>query len=82
MRQRKMENYVYSIKDEDGKMVEGFEGVAHLVTTYHEKLLGKQTPKRKELDCMIIEEGNVLNFEQQLKLMAPFSEQDIKETMF
>ena len=41
-----------------------------VITLYYEKLLGKQNQKGKKLDYRIVEEGPVLNCEQQLRLIA------------
>ena len=41
MRQRKIQTYVFSLHDNCGKGVEGFDKVAHLITDYYQGLLGK-----------------------------------------
>ncbi|KAJ8439071.1 hypothetical protein Cgig2_018465 [Carnegiea gigantea] len=41
-KQQQLQSFVYKIKDDQGKEVEGFEEVARVITTYYQKLLGDQ----------------------------------------
>jgi len=50
--------------------------------TYYKKLLGKQQLGRQQLDPKVIATSNTLIVEQQLKLCAPFTDQEIKSVMF
>ena len=52
------------------------------MTAYYQKLLGKQMISRENIDKEVMQEGHMLQIEQQLQLIAPFSKRDIKEAMF
>jgi len=44
--------------------------------------LGTQVIVREPLDKEAMQEGSLLDIKQQLQIIAPFSEKDIKEAMF
>lgn len=73
-----MQNYVYSIHDDKGRKREGFEEVAEVVTKYYHDKLGKQRIKKEEIDWDVMEKRPKLKVEQQLQLIGPFIEQQIK----
>jgi len=82
MKQRQLQSFVYKIQDGQGREVEGFELVARLITTYYQKLLGVQTISRESVDRSIIHDGTMLTLEQQLDLIATFSNRDIKDAIW
>jgi len=51
------------------------------VHKYYKRLLGRQHATRQQLDPNVIDLGNTLTMEQQLKICAPFTEQEIKSIM-
>jgi len=63
MRQRKIQTYVFSLYDNCGKGVEGFDKVAHVITDYYQGLLGKQRTQRERIDTEIMQNGGKLNVE-------------------
>ena len=82
MKQKKLQAYAYAIKDKEEDWQEGFEKVAHVMTKFYQQLLGTQVIVKKPLDKEVIQEGRMLDIEQQLQLIASFSDKDIKEAMF
>ena len=82
MKHRQLQSYVYAIKDEQGRVVEGFEDVAQLITNYYQKLLGAQQIDRISLNRTIMGNEHVLLVEQQLSLLAPFFAKDIKDAIW
>ena len=82
MKQKKLQAYVYAIKDKEGGWQEGFENVAHVMTEFYQQLLGTQLIVREPIDKEIIQKGSILDIKEQLQLIAPFSDKDIKEAMF
>lgn len=49
-KQRQMQTYVYSIVDDRGNKVEGFEKLARVMTEFYQGLLGKQRIIREHMD--------------------------------
>ena len=66
MKQRQMQAFVYSILDDRGSKVEGFEKVAQVMIQFYQGLLGKQRIIREQMDYEIMQNGAMLQVEQQL----------------
>jgi len=49
MKQKKLHNYIYAIKDENGNRREGFPEVAKVMTHYYQGLLGRNHIQRDEI---------------------------------
>ncbi|KAJ8419399.1 hypothetical protein Cgig2_032985 [Carnegiea gigantea] len=49
-KQRKLATYVYTITNEDGRQVEGFDQVRKVMLTFYKNLLGKQFTPRTSID--------------------------------
>jgi len=62
--------------------VVGFEEVAKTITTYYKKPLGAQYIGREGLNRTIMMSGPLLSVEQQLALLSPFFDKDIKEAIW
>ncbi|KAJ8421029.1 hypothetical protein Cgig2_000524 [Carnegiea gigantea] len=80
-KQRKLQTYVYSLRDDDGLQHHGFDAVSRVQQDYYSSLLGNPTPGAP-LDPTIIAMGPILSLEQQQPLCAPFAERDIKDAFF
>jgi len=59
-KQRKMATFIYSLKDINGTMVEGFNNVGKVLLQYYEHLLGPQQITRTPIDMEVIKRGCVL----------------------
>ncbi|KAJ8435469.1 hypothetical protein Cgig2_021102 [Carnegiea gigantea] len=77
-----MATFIYSLKDINGTMVEGFNNVGKVLLQYYEHLLGPQQIARTPIDMEVIKQGCVSTHEQQLELCKDFSDKDIKSAMF
>lgn len=53
--------YIYTIKDEDGKVVEDFDQVGKVMLSFYKNLLGKP---RSSIDQEVIKLGLVLSIAQ------------------
>ena len=74
--------YIYELQDEQGKITQGFLAVATTMQKFYKTLLGEQDNQRRHIDPHIINMGSTLIAEQQLAMCAPFTEKDIKTTIF
>ncbi|KAJ8423194.1 hypothetical protein Cgig2_023385 [Carnegiea gigantea] len=72
IKQRKMQAYVYVLKDDSGILKEGFGEVAQIMLRI----------SREPIDREVMMEGTVVDLEQQMQLIAPFTDKDIKDAMF
>ncbi|KAJ8419799.1 hypothetical protein Cgig2_030528 [Carnegiea gigantea] len=82
IKRRKTATYIFSIQDDQGQTRQGFLEVKEVMYKYYKNLLGRQCSVRQQLDPNVIGIGNTLTVEQQLKLCAPFTDQEIKSVMF
>ncbi|KAJ8424407.1 hypothetical protein Cgig2_031782 [Carnegiea gigantea] len=57
-------SYIFTIKDDQGNQVEGFEQVGHVMLDFYKGLLGKQMHLRYPIKFDVVEQGPVLNAEQ------------------
>ncbi|VFQ90187.1 unnamed protein product [Cuscuta campestris] len=81
IKKRRLQNQLLSINTDKGEMIEGTERIAKVFEQFYTRLLGTKTATTG-VNESIIKSGNVLNTEQQLKLIQPFSPQQIKEALF
>jgi len=82
IKKRKIDTYILSIQDDHEHTRQGFTEVKEVMHTYYKALLGKQFLNRSQIDPQVIGMGHILTVEQQLKLCAPFTDQEIKTVMF
>ncbi|KAJ8425385.1 hypothetical protein Cgig2_018474 [Carnegiea gigantea] len=80
-KQRKLQTYVYSLRDDDGLQHQGFDAVSRVLQDYYSSLLGNPT-LGAPLDPTVIAMGPILSLEQQQPLCAPFAKRDIKDAFF
>ena len=81
-KQRKLAIYIYSIQDESGACVEGFEQVGKTIVNFYHQLLGTEELHRLASDTDVIAQGHTLFREQLLSLCKPFSDHEIKIALF
>ncbi|KAJ8419461.1 hypothetical protein Cgig2_005509 [Carnegiea gigantea] len=81
-KQRKLATYIYMIKEEDDRQVEGFDQVGKVMLSFYKNLLRKQFTPRSSIDLEVIKAGPVLSIEHQQALIVEFSTLDIKEALF
>ena len=81
MKQQKLSKYVYTINDVEGNKREGFEEVAKVMNQLYKRLLGEQEVQRAAINWEVMRTRPQLTLEQQMKLIIPFSEKEIKEAI-
>ncbi|KAJ8440382.1 LOW QUALITY PROTEIN: hypothetical protein Cgig2_019371 [Carnegiea gigantea] len=81
-KQRKLSSYIYTLKDQEGKMVEGFEEVGQAMSKFYKDMLGEQLTVRSHIDMDVIAQGKILSSEQQVSICRPFTNKDIKEALW
>ena len=81
MKQRKINNYVYSITDGNDNRREGFDEVAKIMLQFYQGLLGRKEDQRVEINLDAVRLGPQLLIEQQMKMIEPFTEREIKEAI-
>jgi len=77
-----LSSYTYTLIDQEGNRVEGFEEVGQTMFHYYKNLLGEHTQSRTPIDTEVIAQGNILTSEQQILISRPFSNTDIKEALW
>ncbi|RAL42604.1 hypothetical protein DM860_017149 [Cuscuta australis] len=81
IKKRRLKNYINTIKNSKGQIVEGNEKVAQVMVEYYQDLLGN-TKITDNINIDILAEGKVLTVEQQLKLLAPIHPEEVKKYVF
>ncbi|VFQ84353.1 unnamed protein product [Cuscuta campestris] len=74
-------NYIVEIQNEEGVMVEGTDDIANIFVKYYTQILGTKN-QTNGIDARIAKAGGTLTLEQQMKLIRPFSVQQVKEAVF
>jgi len=77
-----MATYIYSIQDENGKSVEGFDQVQQVMHDFYKHLLGRQQCTRKSINMQVIQLGLTLKCEDRIGLCTQISSKDIKDAFF
>ena len=82
IKQRKAMTCIYQLKDKQGQWVQGFDKVADIITDFYKDLLGKHISQRCHINPQVLQHGNTLSLEQQIKLCQPFHDHEIKQALF
>ncbi|KAJ8420593.1 hypothetical protein Cgig2_008849 [Carnegiea gigantea] len=61
VKQRKLSIYIYAIKDDHGKQVEGFKEVGAIMMHFYKRLQGEHPTCRSSLKQEVIDQGQVLS---------------------
>ncbi|KAJ8421613.1 hypothetical protein Cgig2_010180 [Carnegiea gigantea] len=75
-------SYIYTLKDQEGKIMEGFEEVGQAMFKFYKDMLGEQPTVRSHIDMDVIAQGKILSSEQQVSICRPFTNKDIKEALW
>lgn len=75
-------NNIYSIQDNQGQLIQDPEGVADCIRQYYVQLLGCSSTRRSRVNQIVMDMGARLSIEQQLLLIKPFTDQDIKRAIW
>ena len=81
-KQRKLATYIYSLKDDTGTTVEGFDAVGRVMVKFYISLMGTNTHHRAPLSMGVVNIGPLLTTDQQVALCKPFTDQEIKSAIF
>lgn len=81
-KQWKLSSYIYTLKDQEGGLVEGIEQVGHTLFQFYRNLLGEQSLTQSLIDTEVIAQGNVLTSKQQVRMCGRFSSNDIKDAIW
>ncbi|KAL2929983.1 LINE-1 retrotransposable element ORF2 protein [Bienertia sinuspersici] len=82
IKQRRLQNNIYAIKNGQGVLVDNQETVATAFVEYYQSLLGQQQQQRERCDMDIIKSGPTLDEEQRKNLIKKFTKEEVKEAMF
>ncbi|KAJ8419893.1 hypothetical protein Cgig2_017703 [Carnegiea gigantea] len=82
IKQRKALTSIFYIRDQNGQRVEGFDAVSEVMTKYYKGLLGMTDHQRTKIDPQVIELGQCLTIEQQIRLCQQFEDSGIKKVLF
>ncbi|XP_062088962.1 uncharacterized protein LOC133795529 [Humulus lupulus] len=82
LKQRRMRNRISSYINEEGHIVENYSEVIAHFYNHFKGILGKTSSATSRLDLNCFKQGNVLTLEQQLSLIQPFTQKDVKRDLF
>ncbi|KAL2930690.1 LINE-1 retrotransposable element ORF2 protein [Bienertia sinuspersici] len=82
IKRRRLQNNVYAIKDHQGNWQDTPVGVEQAFVNYYQELLGQKMEGRWEVKREIVQQGPVLNDQQQERLITTFTDEDIKKAFF
>ncbi|XP_062103251.1 uncharacterized protein LOC133814280 [Humulus lupulus] len=81
MRKRRIENRITSFTTGD-KIEDDYEKVVKHFLSHFENFMGRSSSATKEMDLECLNQGNRLTMEQQVRLLRPFSKNDVKKALF
>ncbi|KAG5629493.1 hypothetical protein H5410_001210 [Solanum commersonii] len=82
IKHRRLKRATTQLKDDQGNWQTDPYTIANIFVSCYKDLLGRKEPHRRKANKNLLQNGNVLTIEHQIKLLAPFSEKDVKTTMF
>lgn len=82
MRRKAYRNTIYSIHNARGEVVNDQPQIADCFKQYYMKLLGTKETRTGEVSKQVVDLGPKLSIGQQLLLIKPFSDQDIKRALW
>ncbi|KAL2934560.1 LINE-1 retrotransposable element ORF2 protein [Bienertia sinuspersici] len=82
IKQRRLQNNIYAIKNAQGMFVEDQVKVASAFVEYYQSLLGQQQQQRERCDLEIIKAGPILDEDQRKNLVKQFTKEEVKVAMF
>ncbi|XP_062085965.1 uncharacterized protein LOC133792073 [Humulus lupulus] len=82
LKQRRIRNRITYFLNEEGQMIDNNEEVVSHFFNHFKGFLGKGSITISRADRTCFQQGCVLNLEQQLDLIQPFSKKDVKRTLF
>lgn len=82
MRQRHYKQRIYSVATDSGLVLTDYDQVVEHFRAYYENLLGGVSSQHTRLQQEVIDEGPVLTLAQQLSLLSPVSETEIKDAFW
>ncbi|XP_062080861.1 uncharacterized protein LOC133785656 [Humulus lupulus] len=82
MKKRKIANRILSFVTEGGRIEDNYPKVINHFVQYFQTFLGYSSKASGNVDSSTIALGPILNFEDQLEMIKPFSCQDVKAAMF
>uniref|UniRef100_A0A803P4A6 Reverse transcriptase domain-containing protein n=1 Tax=Cannabis sativa TaxID=3483 RepID=A0A803P4A6_CANSA len=81
MRKRRLENRITTFT-KGNTVVDDFEEVVNHFVKHFETFMGSKSSASNIIDESCIKLGNCLNLEQQVKLIRPFTKDDVKKALF
>ena len=82
VKHKRVHTFVFSLMENKGHRVDGFEGVVEIFSEYHKRLLGKQTSRRRRVDLYRLGMGAIIAIEQQIELCKPINGMEMREAIF
>uniref|UniRef100_A0A803PY04 Reverse transcriptase domain-containing protein n=1 Tax=Cannabis sativa TaxID=3483 RepID=A0A803PY04_CANSA len=82
LKKRREENRITSFVDEQGKLIENYSDVVNHYVNHFKNFMGSKSIAFERIDADCLKMGNILNLYQQLELIRPFIEKEIKAAMF
>ncbi|VFQ90921.1 unnamed protein product [Cuscuta campestris] len=81
LKKKKYQNHITTITDSTGEVKEGKEEVAKVLVDYYQNQLGKME-MTEDISKDIVDMGECLSIEQQMKLISPISPEEVKKAVF
>ncbi|XP_060967001.1 uncharacterized protein LOC133035175 [Cannabis sativa] len=78
LKKRRLENRITTF-ERNGMIVDDYNQVVEHFLNHFRNFMGKKSSATKRLDKHCINQGPVLSIEQQLRLIRPFKEKDVKQ---
>ncbi|XP_049398963.1 uncharacterized protein LOC125862883 [Solanum stenotomum] len=82
IKHRRLKLATTQLKDESGQWQTDQANIAQIFLNYYKKLLGEKTTSKIQAQRVVLQNGNVLGINHQMKLIEPFTEVDVKQAMF
>nr|XP_009778407.1 PREDICTED: uncharacterized protein LOC104227788 [Nicotiana sylvestris] len=81
MKNRQARNNIGKLIDSNGDIVQNTEEVKAKILNFYRGLLGSSATQLPMINCNIMKNDNVLNMSQQLQLISPVSNEEVKQAL-
>ncbi|KAH0636487.1 hypothetical protein KY289_036402 [Solanum tuberosum] len=82
IKHKRLQQATNQIRDKEGNMQTENTSIAKMFVEYYEELLGKKERYRIKAFGSFLKNGHMLTIPQQLELIRPYAEKEVKQAMF
>nr|XP_009607477.1 uncharacterized protein LOC104101690 [Nicotiana tomentosiformis] len=82
IKHRKLKHSITQLKDRAEEWQNKPNDIARIFVEYYEDLLEKRDDSRTRVNNRVLQEGTILTIDQQMELLQPYTDKDVKKALF